>query len=426
MESDTVRVVVTGLGAVTSVGPDQPSTWDAFVEGRSGLDYISLFDARGMGFTAIVAGEVKDFDPDALIGRREARRMDRVTQFAVVAAREALEDAGLLGEEGKVDAALCDPDRFGTFIGSGVGGVGTLIAEEQRRLEVGQRRVSPLAIPMVLADSIPGTVAIRHGLRGPNMTHVTACASGANSIGEALETIRRGAADRMVVGGSEAAILPVTVAAFQNMGALSHWDGDPVRASRPFDAARDGFVIGEGAGILVLEKLDDALARGAKIYAELAGYGTSCDAAHITAPPEDGEGILRSIDIALESAGMDAGQIEYVNAHGTSTPLNDAAETAAMKRLFGDERAREVPISSIKSMIGHLLGASGAVEAVACCRVIETGIIPPTINQETPDPACDLDYVPNEARRPAGGVATVMSNSLGFGGHNATLIFKRV
>ncbi len=426
MEKEAVRVVVTGLGAITSVGSDQPSTWDAFINGRSGIGPITHFDARGMGFTALVAGEVKDFDPDELIGKREARRMDRVTQFAVVASQEALEDAGLLGEDDKVDASLCDPDRFGTYIGSGVGGIGTLITEEQRRLEMGQRRVSPLAIPMVLADSIPGTVAIRHGLRGPNMTHVTACASGANAIGEALEAIRRGAVDRMVVGGSEAAIIPVTVAGFQNMGALSRWDGEPALASRPFDADRDGFVIGEGAGILVLERMDLAQARGARMYAELVGYGTSCDAAHITAPPEDGEGILRSIEMALGSANMTAGEIDYVNAHGTSTPLNDAAETAAMKRLFGEEEAHLVAISSIKSMIGHLLGASGAVEAVACCRTIETGIIPPTINLLTPDPACDLDYVPNTARRPEGGVATAMSNSLGFGGHNATLIFRRI
>lgn len=426
MSDEAVRVAVTGLGAITAVGMDGTSTWDAFVEGRSGIGPIGHFDARGMGFSALVAGEVTGFDPDEAIGRREARRMDRVTQFAVVAAREALADAGLLGDEDLVDPAVCDPDRFGTFIGSGVGGISTLITEEQRRLEAGQRRVSPLAIPMVLADSIPGTVAIRHGLRGPNMTHVTACASGANSIGEALEAIRRGSADHMLVGGSEAVIIPVVVAGFQNMGALSRWDGEPALASRPFDADRDGFVIGEGAGILVIERMDLARARGARIYAELAGYGTACDAAHITAPPEDGEGILRSIAMALQSAGITPEDIDYVNAHGTSTPLNDAAETVAMKRLFGDERARHVPISSIKSMIGHTLGASGAVEAVACCKTIETGIIPPTINLHTPDPACDLDYVPNVARRPDGGVRTVMSNSLGFGGHNATLIFKRV
>ena len=426
MDNGTVRVAITGLGAVTSIGPDQPSSWEAFIAGKSGITPITHFDAREMGFSALVAGMVPGFEPEKLIGRREARRMDRVTQFAVVASQEALADAGMLGEDNKVDPSLCDPDRFGTYIGSGVGGVGTLISEEHKLLEMGQRRVSPLAVPMVLADSIPGGVAIRHGLRGPNMTHVTACASGANAIGEALEAIRRGAVDHMVVGGSEAAVIPVNVAGFQNMGALSRWDGEPSRASRPFDAERDGFVIGEGAGILILERMDLALARGAHIYAELAGYGTSCDAAHITAPPADGEGILRSIDMALSSAGMTAEDIEYVNAHGTSTPLNDAAETAAMKRLFGEERAPTVPISSIKSMIGHLLGASGAVEAVICSRVMESGVIPPTINQETPDPKCDLDYVPNVARRPEGGVASAMSNSLGFGGHNATLIFKRV
>jgi 3-oxoacyl-[acyl-carrier-protein] synthase II len=351
------------------------------------------------------------------------RRNDRVTQFALVAGREAMRDSGLLAEDGRVDPALVDPERAGCFVGSGVGGVGTLVEAEEVLQSRGQRRVSPLAVPMVLIDSTPGAVAIEHNLRGPNMAHVSACASGANAIGEAAEVIRRGGADVMVAGGAEAAIIPVTVAGFQNMGALSKWEGDPAKGSRPFDATRDGFVMGEGAGVLVLERMDHALARGARIYCELAGYGSTCDAGHITAPSEDGDGILRAIHGALAQAGLSPDDIDYVNAHGTSTPLNDKTETLAMKTLFG-ARAKDVPISSTKSMIGHLLGAGGAVEAVACCRVIETGMLPPTINYEHPDPDCDLDFVPNEARQTEG-VDVVLSNSLGFGGHNASLLFAK-
>jgi len=420
-----IRIAVTGLGAITPVGLDVAGTWAAFVAGTSGIGPITWFDAEGMGFASRTAGQVDGFDPDVLIDPRSARRMDRSTQFAVVAAREALKDAGLLGADGRLDAAVADEDRVGVFIGSGIGGIGSLMQAEHDLQNRGQRRVSPLAIPMTLTDSTPGAVAIEHGLKGPNLAHISACASGANAIGEAAETIRRGAADIMVAGGCEAAVVPVVVAGFQNMGALSKWQGEPHLASRPFDAERDGFVIGEGAGMLVLERMDRALARGATIHAELAGYGTTCDAGHITAPSEDGEGILRAIHAALEQAGMTPADVAYINAHGTSTQLNDKTETRAMKSLFGAEHAKRVPMSSTKSMIGHLLGAGGAVEAIACCRTVTTGVIPPTINLHTPDPDCDLDYVPNVARTVPGGVANALSNSLGFGGHNASLIFRR-
>ena len=423
---NATRVVITGLGAVTPVGLTWHETWAALVAGRSGLGPITHFDAPGMGFEVSVAAEVKGFDPEPVIGKREARRMDRVTQLAVVAAREALADAGLLDAAGlTLDAERANPDRVGTYIGSGIGGIGTTLEQQDVLRDRGARRVSPFTIPMLLADSVPGSVAIQFGLRGPNMAHLSACASGANAIGEAFEAIRRGAVDVMVTGGAEAGITPLGVAGFQNMGALSKWQGDPRLASRPFDLERDGFVIGEGAGVLVLESEAHARARGARIYAELAGYGSTADAAHITAPAEGGEGILRAIRAALAEASMQVDDVDYVNAHGTSTPLNDATETAAMRALFG-ARADQVPISSIKSMIGHLLGAGGAVEAIVCALAIAEGVIPPTINLHTPDPDCDLDYVPHEARRPAGGVKAVLSNALGFGGHNAALLLRRV
>lgn len=419
------RVVVTGLGAVTPVGLDAPSTWASYVAGRSGIAPIALFDAAGMGFEAKVAAEVKGFVPEDHMDRKVARRSDRVMQFAIAAAREAMADAGLLDGDGKIDARAYDPDRAGCYIGSGVGGVGTLIDSENVRLEKGQNRISPLAVPMILNDSTPGAVSIQHGLKGPNMSLVSACASSANAIGEALELIRRGAADMMVAGGSEAAILPVVVAGFQNMGALSKWSGDAPLASRPFDAERDGFVIGEGAAILILERLDRATARGARIYAELAGYGLSADAGHITAPSEDGDGLMRAVRMAFDSAHVTAADIDVVSAHGTSTPLNDKVETVALKTLFG-ERAYDVPVSSVKSMIGHLLGASGAAAALGSCMSIQTGIVTPTINLHTPDPACDLDYVPNTSRTVPGGVGGVLLNSAGFGGHNAALVFRKV
>jgi 3-oxoacyl-[acyl-carrier-protein] synthase II len=421
--SSPVRVVVTGLGLVTPVGLDRASTWAALVAGRSGLAPITHFDAVGLAFEATTAAEVKGFDPTGVIGPREARRMDRVTQFAVVAAHEAITDAGLLGQDGRLTGAA-PAERVGVFIGSGVGGIGTVVEQNDVLRERGARRVSPFTIPMLLADSVPGMVAIQHGLKGPNMAHLSACASGANAIGEAAEAIRRGAADIMVAGGAEAGIVPLAVAGFSNMGALSKWTGDPVLASRPFDLERDGFVIGEGAGVLVLERLDHAQARGARIYAELAGYGSTADAGHATAPSEDGAGMTRAVVAALAQAGLGTEDIDYINAHGTSTPLNDAAETQAMKHLLGP-RAGDVPMSSVKSMIGHLLGAGGAVEAATCCLTLVDGVIPPTINLHTPDPDCDLDYVPLVARRPAGGVRVALSNSMGFGGHNAALLLRR-
>jgi 3-oxoacyl-[acyl-carrier-protein] synthase II len=421
------EVVITGLGAVTPVGLDQPSTWAALVAGRSGLGPFTTFDPAALGIAARAAAEVKAFDASTSIDRRQARRMDRVMQFGVVAAREALDDAGLLVGDGPdvvLDSAIVPPDRVGVFIGSGVGGVTTLLAEAEVLRERGARRVSPFLLPMLLIDSVPGAVAIAFGLKGPNMAHVSACASGANAIGEALELIRRGGADVMVAGGSESGIVPLIVAGFENMGALSTWAGEPTLASRPFDARRDGFVIGEGAGVLVLERRAHAEARGARIYAELVGYGSSADAMHVTAPAEDGAGILRAIEQALASAVLGPGDIDYVNAHGTSTPLNDAVESLALRTLFG-RRAYDVPISSNKSMIGHLLGAGGAVEAVVTARTVQTGIIPPTINLHDPDPTCDLDYVPHVARRPSDGVRLALSNSLGFGGHNVALLIGR-
>lgn len=428
---DDNSVVVTGLGAVTPLAHDVDGTWDAMVAGRSGVGPITSFDPSDFGLEVSVAAEVKGFVPTNLLDRRAVRRMDRVMQLGLVAAREALTDAGLLVEDGEtagyggtLDRDAVTADRIGVFIGSGLGGAGTLLAEEAKIREKGARRVSPFLLPMILADSIPGAVAIAYGLKGPNMAHVSACASGANAIGEAGAAIRRGAADVMLAGGSEAAVLPTIIAGFQNMGALSKWSGDPVLASRPFDLERDGFVTGEGAGVLVLERAAHAKARGATIHAVLAGYGTTADAEHVTAPAEDGEGIVRAMRAALREADVATDDLDYVNAHGTSTPLNDAVETRALKMLLG-RRAYDVPVSSNKSMIGHLLGAGGAVESVATVRTLVTGIVPPTVGLQTPDPACDLDYVPGEARAPTGGVESAMSNSLGFGGHNVALVFRR-
>ncbi len=415
------RVVITGLGAVTPVGLDEASTWQAFVAGRSGVSEITCFDVAATGTEARVAAEVKGFDPLSYFDRKTARRLDRVAQLALVASQEALADAGLL-EDGRLIPQV-DPDRCGVFIGSGVGGVASLLEQEAVLEHQGARRVSPWLLPMFLADAVPGVVAIQYGLRGPNMAHVTACASGANAIGEAFEAIRRGAADAMLAGGAEAAIVPVLVAGFYNMGALTRWAGEPALASRPFDKTRDGFVVGEGAAMLVLESLELARRRGAAIHAELVGYGATADAVHVTAPDETGAGIVRAARQALAQAGVEAVEVDYISAHGTSTPLNDAVETRAMKELLGT-RAYEVPMSSVKSMIGHLLGAGGAVEAVVSVRVLETGLMPPTINLHYPDPECDLDYVPHVARQAPQGVRVVLSNSLGFGGHNAALVFR--
>jgi 3-oxoacyl-[acyl-carrier-protein] synthase II len=409
----TIRVVITGLGCLSPLGPDVPSTWAAALAGTSGVGPITQFDARE--HETRFAAEVKDFDAAARFGRKEARRMDRYTQFALAATLEALRDAGL-------EITPANRDRVGVYIGSGIGGVGTLLAEAEVYRTRGARRVSPFMVPMMLPDAAGGQVAISLGMRGPNLGLISACATGTNAIGEAAEVIRRGAADVMVAGGAESAILPVILAGFNSMGALSTRNDAPQQASRPFDKHRDGFVAGEGGAVLVLETEAHARQRGARIYAEVLGYGTTNDAHHVSAPLENGAGAVECMKLALAQAELSPAGIDYLNAHGTSTPLNDKSETAAVKTVFG-ESAYDLAISSTKSMTGHLLGAAGAVEAIFCVKALETGQLPPTINYETPDPECDLDYVPNQARAKA--VSRVMSNSFGFGGHNACLIVGR-
>ena len=406
------RVVITGLGAVTPLGNNVPTFWEGLVAGRSGVGPITLFDASGEAVR--IAAEVKGFDPVALFGRKQARRTDRFAQLALAAADEAIADAGLPeGDHGFRSLT-------GVIVGTGIGGITTLLDNADAKRERGSRRVSALMVPMMMSNAAAGEIAIKYGFHGQSYAVASACASGTNAIGEGVELIRRGAAEVMICGASESAMHPLAVAALSNMQAISRRNDEPERASRPFDRDRDGFVLGEGAGILVLESLDFATRRGARIYAELVGYGSSSDAFHITAPDEQGRGAALSIERALRDAGMGPQDIDYINAHGTSTALNDAMETRAIRRVFA-ERAYQVPISSTKSMIGHLMGAAGAVEAVACIKSLETGTIHPTINYETPDPECDLDYVPNQARQT--NPRTILSNSFGFGGHNATLIF---
>ncbi len=407
------RVVVTGLGCISPLGNNVQDTWEALIAGKSGAGPITLFDASS--HKTRFACEVKNFDGAALFGGRESRRMDRFAQFAVAASHQAVEQAGLTVDDS-------NRDRIGIIIGTGIGGIGTLLEQVEIFREKGPDRVSPFLVPMMIADNAAGLVAIRLGVRGPNAAYITACATGSNAVGEAAEIIRRGSADAMLAGGSEASIVNVAMAGLNVMTALSTYNEYPAKASRPFDKNRDGFVMGEGAGILALEALEFAQARGAKILAEITGYGTTDDAYHISAPAENGAGAALCMKLALENAGLAPQEIGYINAHGTSTPLNDKSETAAIKTIFG-EHAYRVPISSTKSMTGHLLGASGAVEAVACVQALKNNILPPTINYEIPDPACDLDYVPNTAR-PAS-PQHIMSNSFGFGGHNATLIISR-
>lgn len=407
------RVVITGIGCVCPVGNDADSAWVNILAGVSGVKAISLFDSSQL--KTRIAAEVKDFDAKALLGRRAARRYDRVSQLSVVATQEAVEQSGLeISDEIR--------DRVGVLIGSGIGGINTLYENILVFLERGPSRVSPFTVPMMLPDSPSGLVAIHYGARGPNMAIVTACATGTNSIGEAAEMIRRGAADVMLAGSTESAFTPITFAGMGAMGAISTRNDEPERASRPFDAERDGFIIGEGAGTVVLESLEFAQVRGADILAEVTGYGVTNDAFHISAPSEDGEGAALCMQIALDDGGFEPESIGYINAHGTSTELNDKNETAAIKTVFG-EAAYKIPVSSTKSMTGHLMGGAGSVEAVFCVQVLLNDMLPPTINYENPDPACDLDYVPNQAR-PAH-VDHIMSNSFGFGGHNATLIFSR-
>jgi 3-oxoacyl-[acyl-carrier-protein] synthase II len=402
------------MGCVSPLGLDLETTWQAIVAGQSGVGPIRHFDPAG--YKTTIAAEVKDFDAEALFGRREARRMDRVTQLGLAATQQAVQAAGL-------QIATHSRDRIGVVIGSGIGGVETFYENVLTLAERGPARVSPFTVPMMLPDSPAGVIAIHFGVRGPNMAVVTACASGTNAIGEAAEMIRHGRADVMLAGGAEAAIIPIAIAGMSVVGALSTHNEDPQRASRPFDARRDGFVMGEGAATLVLESLDHARARRAPILAELSGYGTSNDAYHISAPAENGAGAALCMQLALADAGLAAGAIDYINAHGTSTSLNDKSETLAIKTVFG-QQAYAVPVSSTKSMTGHLLGAAGALEAVFCIQALRQGLLPATINYEFPDPECDLDYVPNHCR-PAR-LDHVMSNSFGFGGHNATLIFSRL
>lgn len=407
------RVVVTGLGCVSPVGNNVNDTWEALLAGKSGAASITSFDASA--HKTKFAAEVKGFDPVALFGTRDARKMDRFTQFATAATLEALGHASL-----SIDDS--NRDRVGILIGTGIGGVITLLEQYEVLRERGPERISPFLIPMMISDSAAGNIAIRVGARGPNMSLATACASGTNSLGEAAEMIRRGSADVMIAGASEAAITAVTMAGMNVMTALSTRNDDPQKASRPFDKGRDGFLMGEGSGIVILESLEYALARGANILCEFNGYGTSDDAHHISAPAENGAGAAISMQLALQSANLKPGDISYINAHGTSTYLNDKSETAAIKTVFG-EQAYKTPVSSTKSMTGHLLGASGALEGIISALTIMNNILPPTINYETPDPVCDLDYVPNQPRKAV--VNHVMSNSFGFGGHNATLIMSR-
>lgn len=406
------RVVVTGMGAVTPLGNDAQTTWNNVLNGQSGIDFITRVDKEQ--FPVKVAAEVKDFDAKKHMDRKEARRMDLFTQYAVAAARMAVEDAKLTIDESNAE-------RVGVWIGCGIGGMDTYEQQVRRFIDKGYRRVSPFFVPMLIPDMAAGQVSIQLGAKGINSCTVTACASGANSIGDAFKVIQRGDADYMVTGGTESPMTNMAFAGFSSMKALS-MNEDPQTASRPFDKNRDGFVMGEGAGIIVLESLDKALERGAKIYAEIIGYGATGDAYHITAPAENGEGAARAMQMALDDAGANPSSVDYINAHGTSTEMNDKYETAAIKTVFGDH-AYDLAVSSTKSMTGHLLGAAGGIEAIFSVKAIDDAVLPPTMNYETPDEECDLDYVPNEARKSS--VDFVMSNSLGFGGHNASLLFKK-
>jgi 3-oxoacyl-[acyl-carrier-protein] synthase II len=405
------RVVVTGLGMVTPLGLTVASTWEGIVAGKSGIGRITRFDTTGLETT--IAGEVKGFDPTEYMDRKEIRRADRFAQMAVTSAGQALKDARF----------TITPDNapsIGVAFGSGIGGVGTLV-ENVLSHEKDPGRVSPFMIPMMIVDMAAGEIAMKFGAKGPNMGHVSACASSAHSIGEATDTIRRGQAEMMLVGGSEAGLIKISIAAFNQARALSTRNEAPEAASRPFDRDRDGFVFSEAAGCLVLEELDHARARGAAVIAEVIGYGASADAHHVTAPAEGGEGAMRAMRIALEDAGISPADVAYLNAHGTSTQANDVSETTAIKSVFG-KHAYRLAVSSTKSMTGHTLGAAGAIEAIFCVLGMRDGILPPTINLDNPDPQCDLDYVPKVSRKKAFDIS--MSNSMGFGGHNASLLFR--
>jgi 3-oxoacyl-[acyl-carrier-protein] synthase II len=410
---DSRRVVVTGLGALTPVGNTAEEFWSSLLHGRSGIGPITRFDATG--FPTRIAGEVRNFDPLDFVDKKEARRLDPYLQYAVAGAALAVQDAGL--DTGKLDAT-----RFGVMIGSGIGGITTLLENHKTLLERGPDRVSPFFIPMLIINMASGLVSMRFGAKGPNSSVVTACATGNHAIGDAFKIIQRGDADIMIAGGAEAIILPLTIAGFCAVKAMTTRNDEPEKASRPFDAERDGFVCSEGAGIVVLESREHALRRDARIYAEIRGYGMSGDAHHMTAPDPEGDGATRSMAAALRDAAVSPCDVGYVNAHGTSTPYNDKFETMAIKRVFGDH-ARRLAVSSTKSMTGHLLGAAGGIEAIATVLALHHGVLPPTINYEHPDPECDLDYVPNQARKQD--VEFAASNAFGFGGTNATLIFGK-
>lgn len=413
MNGQLHRVVVTGIGVVSPVGNTLEETWNNLVNGVCGIAPITLFDTTD--YKAKVAGEVKNFEPRDYMTKQEILRSDRFTQLAVAAAAQAVEESGVIG--------TVDPARIGVYFGSGIGGINTMTKEHAKLLNKGPARVSPYCVPMMIANMAAGEIAIRYNCQGAAMPAVTACASGSNAIGEALRQIRHGYADAVITGGSDAAVNELGVAGFVNMHALSTSE-DPNAASLPFDKRRGGFVIGEGATALVLEEYEHAVARGAKIYGEVCGYGSTCDAYHMTSPAPDAAGGARAMIQAMEEAGYSESDRVYVNAHGTGTPMNDSGETTAIKTALGEEKAHEILISSTKSMTGHLLGAAGAIEAAVCLKVLETGIVPPTINLEEPDPACDLNYVQNKAVEAE--IDLCLSNSLGFGGHNACLAFRKV
>jgi 3-oxoacyl-[acyl-carrier-protein] synthase II len=410
---DKPRVVITGLGAVTPVGNTAEEFWASLTQGKSGIGPITRFDSTG--FPTRIAGEVKGFDALKYVDKKDDRKLDLYLKYALACAVMAVEDAGL-------DPAKEDGDRFGVLVGSGIGGISTLLESHKVLLDKGPDRVSPFFIPMLIINMASGLISMRFGARGPNSSVVTACATGNHAIGDATRMIQRGDADVMIAGGAEAIIIPLTIAGFCQMKAMSTRNDEPTKASRPFDAERDGFVCGEGGGLVVLESLEHARRRDARIYAEVVGYGMTGDAHHMTAPDPEGDGAARAMASALRDGGLEPSAVGYINAHGTSTPYNDKFETIAIKRVFG-EHAKRLPVSSTKSMTGHLLGAAGGIEAIATTLALHHGILPPTINYEKPDPECDLDYVPNQARKQDVDVA--LSNAFGFGGTNATLAFRK-
>ncbi|MDA8745907.1 beta-ketoacyl-ACP synthase II [Rubripirellula amarantea] len=405
------RVVITGVGVVTPLGSEVESFWTRLTAGESGIHDLTMLDTER--YKVHFGGDIPEFDVTEVVDPHEAKRLDRFTQFAVHAGAQAIKDCG-------IDFTTVDRHKCGVVLGSGIGGLGEIEVQIERMLTKGPERVSPFTVPKMMVNAAGGNLSITYGLQGPNYAVATACASATNAMGDAMRSIRLGETDFMLTGGTEAAITNMGLAAFQNMKALSTRNDDPKSASRPFDADRDGFVLGEGGGVLVFEELEHAKARGAKIYAEVLGYGTTSDAGHITAPDPEGKGAARAMQAAIEDAGIDTTSIDYINAHGTSTPLGDKAETRAIKNVFGDH-APKLAISSTKGALGHSLGASGGIEAVILCKTLQTGLIAPTINYDTPDPECDLDYVPNEARQ--ANVKIAMSNSFGFGGHNACVVF---